>query len=293
MQKISPCLWYNNQAEEAVNLYTSAFAGSRIMDVMRYGDAGPGPAGSVLLVNFELAGQRFIALNGGTQFQFTPAVSFFVNCDTREELDQRWDKLSAGGMVLMEPGEYPFSKRFGWLSDRYGVSWQLSLGSHQQKIIPSVLFVGKQHGRAEEAMNFYVSLFKNSRLQELRRHAPGGAERAGTVEYARFALHGQEFMAMDSGLDHAFTFTPAISFYVDCQTQAEVDTLWDALVAGGQPSQCGWLEDRFGVSWQIIPTILATLLGDPDAVKAQRVMQAMLQMVKIDAAALQRAYDQA
>ena len=172
MQKITPYLWFDGQAEEAVTLYTSAFANSRIVDVTRYGDAGPGPSGTVMIAAFELAGQRFIALNGGPQYKFTPAISFFVYCDTREELDGLWAKLSAGGKVLMELDKYPFSERFGWVDDRFGVSWQLSLASNAQKILPFFLFVGKQDGKAAEAMNLYTSLFENARILELQRRAP-------------------------------------------------------------------------------------------------------------------------
>jgi predicted 3-demethylubiquinone-9 3-methyltransferase (glyoxalase superfamily) len=291
-QKISPYLWFDSQAEEAATLYASAFAGSRMTDVTRYGDAGPGPAGSVMIAAFELAGQRFFALNGGPLYKFTPAISFSVHCDTRQEIDELWQKLSAGGKVLMELDKYPFSERYGWLEDRFGVSWQLILQSHTQKITPSFLFVGQQGGKAEEAMRLYVSLFENSRILEISRHASGSGEPAGTVAHAVFTLNGQEFVAMDSSLGHAFTFTEAISLYVDCRTQPEVDDLWAKLSAHGEPGQCGWLKDRYGVSWQIIPSALTTLLSDPDPEKSQRVMKAMLEMGKIDIAGLERASKQ-
>ena len=193
----------------------------------------------------------------------------------------------------MDLDTYPFSERYGWLNDKFGVSWQLNLASHTQKILPALMFVGEQHGKAEEAMSFYVSLFENARILALQRRGPGGDELAGTVEYARFSLHGQEFMAMDGGRQHAFTFTAAVSLYVDCQTQKEVDKLWDKLSAGGEPGQCGWLKDKYGVSWQIVPSALTDLLSDPDPEKSQRVMKAMLQMGKIDIAGLKRAYEQA
>jgi predicted 3-demethylubiquinone-9 3-methyltransferase (glyoxalase superfamily) len=156
-----------------------------------------------------------------------------------------------------------------------------------QKITPFLWF---DH-EAEEAMNFYVSIFKNSRILSVTRYGEGGPGPAGEVMTGTFQLEGQEFMALNGGPDHKFT--EAISFFVDCKTQAEVDDLWNILTEGGEEGPCGWLKDKFGVSWQIIPTVLGELLGDPDPVKSQRVMKAMLQMKKIDIKALQEAYEQA
>ena len=154
-----------------------------------------------------------------------------------------------------------------------------------QKITPFLWFDGK----AEEAMNFYVSVFKNSKVGKVTRYGDGAPAPKGTVMSATFQLEGQEFIALNGG--PMYKFTPAISFFVNCETQQEVDELWDRLSAGGAEQQCGWLTDRYGVSWQIIPSLLGTLLGDKDAAKAQRVMQAMLQMRKIDIKGLQQAAD--
>jgi len=144
--------------------------------------------------------------------------------------------------------------------------------------------------QAEEAINFYISLFKNSKIVNMSRYGDAGPGPKGTVMSATFQLDGQEFMALNGGPE--FKFTEAISLYVSCKTQAEVDDLWAKLSAGGEESQCGWLKDKFGLSWQIIPDLLGKLLGDPDPVKSQNVMKAMLQMKKIDSAKLQQAYDQ-
>ena len=155
-----------------------------------------------------------------------------------------------------------------------------------QKITTFITF----NNQAEEAVNFYVSIFRNSKILSMNRYGEGGPMPAGTVMGASFVLEGQEFTALNGG-PH-FTFTDGISLYVNCETQKEVDDLWDKLSEGGEKGQCGWLKDKFGVSWQIIPTALGQLLGDPDPQKSQRVMQAMLKMTKIDIAALRRAYDQ-
>jgi len=154
-----------------------------------------------------------------------------------------------------------------------------------QKITPFLWFDGK----AEEAMNFYVSIFKNSKVGSVSRYGDAGPGPKGSVMSATFQLEGQDFYALNGG--PMFSFTPAISFFVNCETQAEVDELWEKLSVGGQTQQCGWLQDKFGVSWQIIPTALGRMLGDKDRAKANRVMMAMLQMTKIDIKGLQQAYD--
>jgi predicted 3-demethylubiquinone-9 3-methyltransferase (glyoxalase superfamily) len=216
-------------------------------------------------------------------------VSFFLNCETQREIDDVWEKLGEGGSVLMELGEYPFSDRFGWLADKFGVSWQVNLKSRTQKITPFLMFVGEQHGKAEEAMNLYMSLFERSRIVSFERYDEGEEAPEGTVKHAAFLLDGQEFMAIDSNYDHQFTFTPAISFFVNCETQEEVDKLWDTFADGGEKQPCGWVTDRYGVTWQVVPTVLGELLQDEDPEKAKRVMQAMLKMQKLDIKALQEA----
>lgn len=293
MQKIFPFLWFDNQAEEAVRFYTSLFKSSKISAITPLGEDVPGPKGNAMTISFQLAGQDFMALNGGPVFSFTPAVSFFVTCQTPEEIDGLWNALSAGGSVLMELNPYPFSEKYGWVIDRYGIAWQLNLARRPQKIAPFLLFVGDHAGQAEKAINFYTSLFKNSSISQIERYGAGQPEPEGTIVHSRFSLEGEEFMAMDSSLEHAFTFTPAISFYVNCDSQAEVDDLWATLSSnGGRTDQCGWLQDQFGISWQIVPTILGEYMTGPDAEKAHNVTQAMLKMSKLDIAVLQKAYEE-
>jgi predicted 3-demethylubiquinone-9 3-methyltransferase (glyoxalase superfamily) len=155
-----------------------------------------------------------------------------------------------------------------------------------QKITPFLWFDDK----AEEAMNFYVSIFKNSKAGKVTRYPAGGPGEKGKVMSVTFELDGQEFYGLNGG--PLFKFTEAVSFFVNCETQPEVDELWEKLSAGGRESRCGWLKDKYGLSWQIIPSILGRLLGDKDPEKSKRVMQAMMQMVKIDIKGLQKAYDQ-
>ena len=297
MQRIIPFLWFDDQAEEAVAFYTGIFNNVRTLETARYdktsAETSGKPEGSVMTMEFELEDHHFIALNGGPIFNFTPAISFSVHCVTEGEVDELWAHLSPGGKVLMPLDKYFFSEKYGWIEDQYGVSWQINLsGGRGQKIVPSLLFVGYQAGKAEEAMNFYTSVFKQAQVGEIYRYGPGQAPNdENYINYAEFTLAGQYFTAMDSALDHQFTFTEAISLSVSCETQGEVDYYWNQLSAVPEAEQIGWLKDRFGVSWQIIPLRLNELLQDPDPEKAGKVMQAMMKMKKIDIAQLERTYN--
>jgi len=290
-EKIIPFLWFNNNAEEAVNFYISTFKNSKILGVSRYGDAGPGPKGSVMSVTFRLEGQNFYALNGGPEFSFTPATSFYVNCKTSNEINALWKNLSQGGTVLMELAKYPFSEKYGWIQDKFGVSWQLILSNDIQKIAPFLMFAGKHQGQTEQAINFYVSLFKNSKIINIMRYTENDVGETGSVIHASFKLNGQIFMAMDSAIKQDYSFTQAISYFVNCKTQREVDEFWDKLSEGGEIQQCGWLIDKFGVCWQIVPVVLGEMLNDPDQEKVNRVMNAMMKMVKLDIKTLKNAYN--
>jgi predicted 3-demethylubiquinone-9 3-methyltransferase (glyoxalase superfamily) len=249
-----------------------------------------GDGGAVVVASFRIGGLEISLLNGGPTYSITPAVSFFVRCRDAEQVDTLWAALSEGGTALMPLDKYPFSEKFGWVQDKYGVSWQLSLGDGAQSVTPFLMFVGDNFRRAEEAMALYTSVFDGSRIDQIERYGLGMHEPEGAVMFASFTLAGQPFHALESGLDHAFTFTEGTSFSIGCGDQEEVDYFWNALTAdGGEESMCGWLKDKFGLSWQVIPRVLPELLGDPDPEKAGRAMQAMLQMRKIDIAELQRA----
>lgn len=293
MKKIYPYLWFDDQAEQAANFYTTIFQNAKLGEINYLEDGKTGMEKKVLALSFTLAGLDILALNGGPEFSFTPALSFFVTCRDETEIDTLWEKLSVGGAVLMEFGQYPFSEKFGWLVDKFGVSWQLNLERQPQKVSPCFLFVGKQAGKAEEAMQLYTSLFTDSVIKQIGRYAAGEGDTEGNVKHATFVLAGQEFIAMDSGLDHQFSFTPAFSFFVECKDQQEVDYFWEKLIEdGGEPGKCGWLTDKYGISWQIIPTALGEMINDPNPECAQRVTQAMLKMTKIDIAGLRLAYNQ-
>jgi predicted 3-demethylubiquinone-9 3-methyltransferase (glyoxalase superfamily) len=292
MQKISPFLWYDKEAGEAAKLYTSIFEDSSIQhrSVLHHT-----PSGDVEVVRINLMGYELTMMSAGPLFKFTPAISFFVGCKTPQKVDELWEKLSQGGSALMPLGPYPFSERYGWLEDRFGLSWQIMfMGDRElkQRVIPTLLYTGKQAGKTEEAIRYYTSIFKNSSPGTIMRYGKEDAsEKEGTIKYASFTIAGQEFAAMDSAREHKFNFTEAISLEVHCDNQDEVDYFWKKLSADPNSEQCGWLKDQFGVSWQIIPTALHKMLADKDPAKVARVTQAFLPMKKLDIATLERAYN--
>jgi predicted 3-demethylubiquinone-9 3-methyltransferase (glyoxalase superfamily) len=297
-QKITPNLWFDTQAEEAAKFYTSVFNNAKILNTSHYTEAGKEvhgqPKGQVMTVEFEVEGYAFLALNGGPYFTLNPSISFIVNCTSKDEVDELWEKLSDDGKILMPLDAYPFSQRYGWAQDKFGVSWQLILsnpeGEERPKIVPSMMFVGDNAGKAEEAIKFYTSVFHDAKLGNIARYgADQQPDTEGTIMFADFTLEGQWFAAMDSAQKHDFTFSEATSLVVNCETQEEVDYYWEKLSVVPESEQCGWLKDKFGVSWQIIPKQLSELLSDANQEKSSRVMQAMLKMKKIDIQGLQDA----
>lgn len=298
-QKIIPHLWFDQEAREAASFYCSVFPDSGITNVTTLQDT---PAGDCDVVSFSLWGYAFMAISAGPLFRFNPSISFMVNfdpsrdADARSRIDEIWAKLSEGGKVLMPLDRYPFSERYGWIQDRFGLSWQLILtdpeGEERPPIIPSLLFVRDVYGKAEAASDFYLSLFRNSRRGQIVRY-PAGMEpdREGAVMFTDFMLEGQWFAAMDSAREHDFAFNEAISFVVNCADQNEIDEFWEQLSAVTESEQCGWLKDRYGLSWQIVPEELSTMMQDPDQERVNRVTQAVLGMKKCDLAALRGAYD--
>ena len=283
MQGTKICLWFDGQAEEATGFYAGIFRNSQVNQTARYAEGTPGGLpGKIMTVVFTLDGQQYLALNGGPAFHFTPAASFFVSCDTEEEIDELYSRFDAR-KILMPLQKYPFNEKYAWIEDRYGLSWQLFLGAGKQKITPFLMFVGKQCGKAEEAVHFYSSVFKNADVEKFVH------DEEGRVKHVAFTLGGQGFMAMDSALEHHFTFNEAFSIIVNCDTQEEIDYYWEKLSEGGKEVECGWLKDKYGMSWQIVPAILSKLMQSADKEKSKRVMQALMKMVKLDIAKLEQA----
>lgn len=299
MHKITPHLWFDKEAGEAAEFYAAVFPDSKVTQVTTLHDT---PSGDVAVVSFELLGQPFMAISAGPLFKFNPSVSFIVNFDpsrernARESLDALWEKLSEGGTALMPLQQYPFSERYGWVQDKYGLSWQLILsdpeGEERPPIVPALMFVGAVCGKAEEAINFYLSVFEGSKMGAIQRYSAGQEpDKEGTVMFADFMLSGQWLAAMDSAHEHDFAFNEAISLMVYCDSQEEIDDYWERLSAVPEAEQCGWLKDKFGLSWQVVPTRMGDLMESGDAGQRARVTEAFLKMKKFDIAALERAYE--
>ncbi|KTD41458.1 VOC family protein [Legionella parisiensis] len=299
MDKITPHLWFDKEAREAVEFYTSLFPNSKITNSTTLHDT---PSGQCDIVSFELSRQSFIAISAGPLFKLNPSVSFLVTFNraqeknAKEKLETLWSKLISTGTALMPLQEYPFSKCYGWVQDKFGLSWQLILADsgneEHSHIIPSLLFVGSMYGKAEEAINFYMSIFKNSRWGNLTYYSSGqDQEKEGTISFADFMLSGQWFAAMESAQNHDFVFNEALSFIVNCETQEEIDYYWESLSAVPEAEQCGWLKDKYGLSWQVAPKALDEMMRNGTRKQIDRVTKAFLPMKKFDIATLKRAYE--
>jgi predicted 3-demethylubiquinone-9 3-methyltransferase (glyoxalase superfamily) len=292
MQKITPHLWYDTEAVEAAEFYCSVLPDSKVTNVSTLHDT---PSGDTDIVSFQLCGQEFQSISAGPLFKFNPSISFLISCNSREEVDDFWNKLADGGKALMPLDSYPFSERYGWTEDRYGLSWQIMHAGDRgvtQRITPTLMYVGDVAGKAEEAVNFYASVFPNSKVGDIDRYGKGEEpDKEGTVRHAEFSLNGYQFAAMDSAREHNFGFNEAISIMVYCEDQKEIDRYWDALTAVPESEQCGWLKDKFGVSWQIVPTSLDEMMANGTQEQIDRVTQAFLPMKKFDLAELQVAYE--
>lgn len=291
-QKIVPHLWYDKEAKEAAAFYASVFPKSKVTHTSTIYNT---PSGDCDIVSFELWGHPFMAISAGPYFKFNPSISFIVGCETKDEVDTLWNKLSKGGAVLMELGEYPFSKRYGWLQDKYGLSWQLILttpeGDERPRIVPSLLFVGNVYAKAEEAIKFYMSVFKDSKMGAQHRYGPNQApDKEGAIMFADFNLLGEWIAAMDSAHEHKFAFNEAISFMVYCDNQKEIDYYWEKLSAVPEAEQCGWLKDKYGVSWQVVPRAMDEMMQKGSKEQVARVTQAFLKMKKFNLAELEKAY---
>lgn len=275
---IYPCLWFDGNAKEAADFYCWVFPHSEITGK------------NEMVVTFKSSGQKFMCLNGGPHFKFTPSISIYTILESEEEVQRIWDQLIAGGEALMDLDSYDWSPKYGWVKDKYGVSWQLTVskGEHSdQKFIPAFLFTGENFGKAEAAMEFYMSIFPDSALPLLARYPESDSEQAGKVMHAQFKINNQLFVAMDSGFEHGFSFTPAFSLVIECEDQKEIDFYWEKLSEGGREDQCGWLQDQYGVSWQVVPQVLSKLMKDPE--RSQRVVEAFMKMKKFDIQALMEA----
>jgi predicted 3-demethylubiquinone-9 3-methyltransferase (glyoxalase superfamily) len=271
-EKITPCLWFNGQAKEAATLYCSVFTSAKIT------------AQSPIVTAIDVSGQSITLLDGGPMYKPNASISFYYICEKQEEFDRIWNAFSKGGTVLMAADKYPWGEKYGWITDRFGISWQVALGKISdvgQKITPCLMFTGNQYGRVDEALELYSSIFENTKVDGILRYGENESpDQEGKVKHAQVAFDGQKFMLMESAAAHTFTFSEGISLTIHCDTQEEIDHYWEKLTESGEESMCGWLKDKFGVSWQIIPTILNKIMSDP--AKAGKAAQAFMSMRKLN-----------
>ncbi|WP_411844279.1 VOC family protein [Salinicoccus sp. HZC-1] len=294
-QMIVPHLWFDNEALEAAEFYVNIFPNSEILNKTQLQDT---PSGDAQSVTFEVNGYTFMAISAGPYFKINPSVSLFVNFDpsyddnAEQNLEETWEKLKDGGTVLMPLDEYPYSKKYGFVQDRYGVCWQLILtdpdGDDRPVIIPSLMFVNDNFGRAEEAIDFYLSVFNDSKMGEAVRRGP---EKNATIIFADFKLGNQWLAAMDGPGDQDYNFNEAVSLLVNCENQEEIDYYWKKLSAVPEAEQCGWLKDKYGVSWQITSSVMEEMMeeGSPEQIK--KVTETFLKMKKFNIAELKKAYN--
>jgi predicted 3-demethylubiquinone-9 3-methyltransferase (glyoxalase superfamily) len=306
MQKIVPHLWFDKEAKEAATFYASIFPDSGVTNVTTLRDT---PSGDCDVVSFKLWDQEFMAISAGPLFKFNPSVSFMVNFhpllfesssppekEAHEKMDMIWNELIEGGTVLMPLDKYPFSDRYGWLQDKYGLSWQLILSNPGDKltpaITPSIMFVGEKYGKAEEAINHYLSVFKDSTIGEIHRYGKGQEpDKENAIMFADFILENKRFAAMDSAQEHKFDFNEAISFLVNCADQKEIDYYWQKLSAFPEAEQCGWMKDKYGVSWQITSAEMGQMMMNGTRDQVDRLVQSFLPMKKLDLAKIKKAFE--
>lgn len=291
MPEIVLHLWFDKEAKEAAAFYTSLFKDSRVNSVSTITDT---PSGDCDIVSFTLAGQAFLSISAGPAFKFNPSISLFTIFDSEAEIDAVWHGLVEGGKVLMPYQAWPWAKKYGWLQDKYGLSWQLSMSEYHrlgQKITPLLMYTGPVAGKAREAIAFHTGIFPASKIDMLAAYEKGEGDQEGFLKHARFMLCGQGFMAMDSSMKHDFNFNEAISLVVRCDAQDEIDRYWTALSADPKAEQCGWLKDKYGVSWQISPRIIGEMLLNGTEEQKKRVTQAFLKMKKFDIATVKKAFE--
>ncbi|RYD69598.1 MAG: VOC family protein, partial [Sphingobacteriales bacterium] len=224
MNTIYPCIWFNDNAIEAAEFYSTVFEDVKIHDC------------TPMVVTFYIKGTQFMALNGGPMFKPNPSISFFTVCKTEEEIDNAWDKLKEGGEILMPLDTYAWSARYGFIQDKYGVTWQLSLARENEEpaVFPSMMFTGAENGNAFKAINFYTSLFENSKVEVIAEYEQGEQDTTGNIKYGQFNLEGFKVAVMDSSMPHHFGFNEGVSFVVNCHTQEEIDFFWLNLSDGGK-----------------------------------------------------------
>lgn len=276
---IYPCIWYNNNAKEAVSFYQEVF------DDVHITSENP------LVILFEIGGTKFMVLNGGERFRPNPAVSYFVYCGGSDaKIERLYADLMKEGKALMPLGTYDWSPKYAWVQDKFGVNWQLDIDpiNNAQTVVPALLFADGKAAAIQEALNYYTTLFRDSKILLSYPFAEGSDMPEGTLLFAQAKLRELIVNFMSGGsVQHGFDFTEGNSFVIECDTQEAIDQYWAYFSEEGKESNCGWVQDKYGVWWQVVPAILKDLMSRPG--KAEKVTAAFLKMKKMDIATLQQA----
>ncbi|MGP6172926.1 VOC family protein [Corynebacterium sp. A21] len=281
MQRVIPNIWIQRVADEAADFYVNAIPDTQLVDTVKYPGEGLPDfqadfAGKTLTNTLEIDGYKFVLINAGEEFTPNSSISFILNfdpsfrADARGDLDRTWEKLTAEGTVFMELGEYPFSPHYGWVQDRYGVSWQLMLtnpeGVPRPFIVPTMMFAGPVQNKATEATDHYLAVLPNAALgNRVTYPEPQGPVTTESIMFSDFQIDGEWLAAMDSGVEQHTTFNEGVSLQINAEDQAELDQIWSALSSLPEAEICGWCKDRWGVSWQVVPENINELMERPGA----------------------------
>ena len=289
MRQIAIQLCFNNQAEEAVKFYTSVFDQSEITREIRY----PKPNVESVAYDFTIENQAFAAFNGDSDFKMNPSFSLMISLDTAEEVDTLYAKLAKGGKDLMPLDAYPFSDRYAWVEDQFGLSWQIMLAPDvpkNHKIRVSLLFAGQYCGQAEQALKDYATIFQMAAPGHINYYQKGEAQDGrAKVNYAELNVGDQQLVFMDHGFGSDEEFSEAISFLIVAGAQSEVDYYWDKLSAHEESEAMGWLKDSHGISWQVVPQAYLQIMETANEEQKKRVLDALFKMKKMDVARLENA----
>lgn len=292
-QKIVPHLWFDTEAKEAVAFYTEIFPDSRIISSHQF----DGPEGDAERVVFELLGYRFMSVSSGQTHERNATISFLVPYLEYQTpmVERLWDRLIDGGSPIMDIGGYPFNEKFGWLEDKYNISWLFYLATEEQlcpySIVPVVMFGDDVAGQAEEAMKFYSHVFNRTKYRGVYHYPKGlGSGNRDYLMHGELQLEGQCFGFMDSLQEHGFNFNEGISLMVHCDNQQEIDDYWAELSTEPETESCGWLKDKYGMHWQVVPKVLDDMRKEGSASALKSLTATYLKMKKLDISLLEKAY---
>lgn len=271
--KLRVGVWSDNKAKETADFYMKSF------------DSGSIVSEHNMAVELDLGGMILLFINGGPMFQPNPSISFSYACSSLLELEKLYQTLIVGGKIMMPKDKYSWAETYAFIEDKYGVSWQLSFDRNQEntgKIIPSLIFVNENNGKAEQAGALYLGLSEENKMLHMVKYGKDENNTEGHVMYSLIHVFGKELILMDGAGSHNFAFNEGVSLLVVTEDQEETDALWEAFLAGGgTEQQCGWLKDAYGVSWQIVPKQFLDLAGCGDKEVVSKLMQAVYPMKKL------------